>query len=187
MDVLFSFSSNSSVLYFIILLVSDKLEFKRKQLILPPGSLRNTASEEKGPAHQLTVQDERFLWGVARRHFPPPGPRTEAPLSACPSRLVQKGACLPPHSSLGSHSALHGLLLHSFMLLFGRLFRDPHGIQAQCFAHSMHPRGREKGVQRQGGKRCGYGHGDEKSGSRVLPKPEKHFVWRCWGNPSQVN
>ena len=32
-----------------------------------------------------------------------------------------------------------------------------------------------------------YGHGDEKSGSRVLPKPEKHFGWRCWGNPSQVN
>ena len=47
---------------------------------------------------------------------------------------------------------------------------------------------REKGGQRQGGKRrCGlYGHRDEKSGSRLLPKPEKHLGWRCWGNPSQV-
>lgn len=35
----FLFSSNSSVLYFIILLVSDKSEFKSKQLILPLGSL----------------------------------------------------------------------------------------------------------------------------------------------------
>lgn len=31
-----------------------------------------------------------------------------------------------------------------------------------------------------------YGHRDEKSGSRLLPKPEKHLGWRCWGNPGQV-
>ena len=31
-----------------------------------------------------------------------------------------------------------------------------------------------------------YGHKDEKSGSRLLPKPEKHLGWRCWGNPKQV-
>ena len=77
----------------------------------PLSSLRSTASEEKGPAQQLPVQDGRFLWGVAWRRFPPPGPHTEAPLSACPSRLVQKGACLRPRSSLGSHNALRGLLL----------------------------------------------------------------------------
>lgn len=52
-------------------MVYDKLEFKEKQLILPPGGLRSPASEDTGPAQQLTVQDGRFLWGVAWRLFPP--------------------------------------------------------------------------------------------------------------------
>lgn len=78
-----------------MLLVYDKLEFKKEKVVLPQGSRRSTASENTGPAQKLS-EGSNPRWKtplafphcqVTWKHSPPPGQHPNA--SALPVRILQ--------------------------------------------------------------------------------------------------